>query len=109
MADCNLPDASASCPCARETPISQRSSGFCGSGASLLRDALDRCNELRDITDAYSALENFIAPEFDKDSAEVQASRCELRALIALLNAGAGRRIETAIQAVESARGVGRA
>lgn len=107
MAYSASPDVPVRCACTCDSLPSL--STDCSGTKSLLRDALDRCNELRDITQAYSALENFIAPEFDKDSAEVQASRCELRALIALLNAGAGRRIETAIQAVESARGVGRA
>jgi hypothetical protein len=66
-------------------------------------DALNCCNELREIQRAYSALVNFIAPEFDQPHAEVQASRSEMCALMAMLNAEAGRRIETAIQTLEAA------
>jgi hypothetical protein len=69
-----------------------------------LLEAHDRCNDLRDITDAYNALENLISPECDKPHESVQATRCELRALLALMNAETGRRIETAIRAVEIAR-----
>lgn len=76
------------------------------SVARPLLEAHNRCNDLRGIKDAYSALENFIAPEFGKRQAEVQANRCELHALLALMNAETGRRIETAIRAVELAREV---
>jgi hypothetical protein len=76
---------------------------------SLLMEALDRCNELRDIARAYVALENFVAPEFDRSNADVQISRDQLRALLALLNGEAARRIDTAIEAVEAVREGGEA
>lgn len=71
---------------------------------SRLLEAIDRCHDLRDIADAYAALENFISPEVEVPDAAVQANRRELRALLCLLNAEAGRRIEVAIEAVEVAR-----
>lgn len=71
---------------------------------SLVLDASDEVNHLRDVHSAYSALEKLIAAHGVDESDEIHPSRGELSALLRVMNEGFQRRLESVETTVESIR-----
>jgi len=74
------------------------------SAASLALQIGDEASNLHEVERAYTGLERLIAPVQLSEHEEIHATRCELGALVHLVNAELRRRIEDVHAAIQSLR-----